>query len=59
MMDVITIGTRRDIRTGEGMITGIISTGHTSAGFIITSVSTIPGNKAAEDITVETIADKK
>ncbi len=40
------------------MTTDIISTGHTSAEFITTSASTIPGSKVTEDITVETIADK-
>jgi hypothetical protein len=58
MMVVITIAIRRAIHTGEDMITGIILTDHTLAGFIITNVNTIRGNKATEITTVK-IADKK
>ena len=58
MMGVIIIAIRRDIHTGEDMITGIILTGHTLAGFIMTNINTIPGKKAIESITVKTVADK-
>jgi hypothetical protein len=40
------------------MITDIILTGHILAGFITTNANTIPGNKAAENITMKTVADK-
>jgi hypothetical protein len=58
MTDDIIIAAHRDILIGEDMTTGITLIGHILAEFTTTNASIIPGNKATEDITVETIADK-
>ena len=58
-MGVIIIAVHRDTPTGEDMTTGITLTSHTLAGFTITNVNTIPGNKEAEDTTGATIGSKE